>query len=194
MAAERIDLFHSDCVKLTTGSGFNDKRINSECQRLSKWLQKHQEETVTDGAKTKLVSVVQEYYKIGLREVSVRDAVYALVDDYLKLPEGKLVTSKAKQSCLRWLDALNGANNAGDGVSASTTTKYMVADIDEHGKLLLMSPNPNSEEFIEDYEVRNSDTGRKIKICFEECGYVSVEVDESNEIVAAFKEDGTSLL
>ena len=46
-------------------------------------------------------------------EPELKEAAFVLVDDLLKLPEGKLVTSKAKKSGLKWLDDLTSDGNDG---------------------------------------------------------------------------------
>lgn len=43
--------------------------------------------------------------------LALTDSVTSLVEDLLKLPEGKLVTSKSKQQALKWLSTLAPAAN-----------------------------------------------------------------------------------
>eukprot|EP00960_Hanusia_phi_P068428 766843-Hanusia_phi.AAC.2 len=88
-------------------------KIKSEMSRLQTWLRKHQDESVADGryaqfstfrmsnnlfwhwtttSKQELLTTIQLYYKAAITDPEpLRDAAFALVDDLLKLPEGKLV-------------------------------------------------------------------------------------------------------
>jgi hypothetical protein len=84
------------------------------------------------------------------------DAVSSLLDDYLKLPEGKLVSSKTKMSCLSWLRSLESKMYAIDDaidIACSQSQRYVVADINDDDTLLLMSPDPNCTDFVEDMTV-----------------------------------------
>jgi hypothetical protein len=161
-AAERVDLFHDDGLKLLTGEGMNIKRILSEINKLRRWIQKHQNEVIPDGSKTKLLSTLQLYYKLTERlfEEEYVSQVEALVDDYLKLPEGKLTSSRSKQVCLNWLEALKRREwNQEEAASLAQggermTRRYIIADMNEEDHtFLLMSPDPNSEDFLEDVTV-----------------------------------------
>ena len=71
-----------------------------------------------------------------------QDSVYTLVDDCLKLPEGKLISSKQKKSALKWLAALTGKGAAGAGSDAgaedAANRRMEVIDIDDSGLLTLM--------------------------------------------------------
>jgi hypothetical protein len=160
MASERIDLFHEDCLKLVTGEGLNIKRIQSEIKKLRKWLMKHQDEVTPESSKMKLLSVLQVYYQLHhdrrLTEAEYANDLEGLLDDYLKYPEGKLTTSKSKQTCLNWLTNLqrvvsNGGNGLGcEEESQSVKMKrFLVGDLNEDETLLLMSPDPNSDDYLE---------------------------------------------
>ena len=104
--ADRIDKFHEDCEKLVAVP--NNPKIVGEVQRLSKWLQKHQGEAMPEASKARLFGVLQKYHKVATTTTSqpMKDAITATIEDYLKLPEGKLVSSKSKQQALKWLTAL----------------------------------------------------------------------------------------
>jgi hypothetical protein len=157
-AEERIELFHEDSLKLTTGEGMNIKRILSEINKLKRWIQKHQNELIPDHSKTRLMSVLQLYYKLTekVTEEEYVNQVEALIDDYLKLPEGKLTTSKSKQVCLNWLEALHRIEYVQESVSVVSPQmiRYIIADANEEDQtFLLMSPDPNSEDFLENATV-----------------------------------------
>ena len=63
MADERIDKFFDDFAHIIDAG--SAPKISTEVRHLSKWMQKHQDDRATDGAKGKLFSVVQSYYKFG---------------------------------------------------------------------------------------------------------------------------------
>jgi len=88
----------------------NFNKLASEISRLSKWLQKHQDETVNDGQKAKLLSTVQSYYKLALSrpdECVFKEKVSVLCEDICKLPEGKLVAGKSSKSkVMKWIEDL----------------------------------------------------------------------------------------
>lgn len=166
-AGERIDLFHEDCLKLSTGEGLNLKRISSEIMKLRKWLQKHQNETLPENSKGKLMSVLQVYYKLRerLMEVDYINILEGLIDDYLKLPEGKLTTSKSKHICLNWLDELKRIETNEEMkesgiviVDREQIKRYIVADINDDHTLVLMSPDPNSDEMMENARIKEEIT------------------------------------
>lgn len=172
MAAERINMFHEDCQKLTTGEGINHKRIASEIQKLKRWMQKHQDESVPDSAKSKLLVVINKYKSMASNP-ELTDVVYSLVEDYLKLPEGKLLSSKDKQGCLRWLQSTAGGESDSthddSNVSATSTARYIVGDITDNNLLLLMSPDPNVGDVLEDVKVGDSVLERRIVEAFNSC-------------------------
>jgi hypothetical protein len=163
MASERIDLFHEDCLKLVTGEGLNIKRIQSEIKKLRKWLMKHQDEVTPESSKMKLLSILQVYYQLyhdrKLIEAEYANDLEGLLDDYLKYPEGKLTTSKSKQTCLNWLtNVQRSVSNEVNGLGSEEQNlvkmkRFLVGDLNEDETLLLMSPDPNSEEYIENARI-----------------------------------------
>ncbi len=89
MASARIDAFASKLESLRGST-----KYTSELKKLTLWMQKHQSETLTDGAKQKLVAILGES----------KDP--ELLSCYLALPEGKLTTSKGKNRALKWYEGL----------------------------------------------------------------------------------------
>eukprot|EP00747_Dinoflagellata_sp_TGD_P169599 gnl/TRDRNA2_/TRDRNA2_198954_c0_seq1.p1 gnl/TRDRNA2_/TRDRNA2_198954_c0~~gnl/TRDRNA2_/TRDRNA2_198954_c0_seq1.p1 ORF type:complete len:257 (+),score=83.70 gnl/TRDRNA2_/TRDRNA2_198954_c0_seq1:98-868(+) len=154
MAAERVEKFDADCSNLLSslaskGCKAVEPKLHTEVDRLTKWLQKHQEETLPDGHKTKLMSVVQRYTQFATTGVvsASNDAdagasgavklepqqrtvqvVRELVECLLMLPEGKLVSGKsAKTQGLKWLDGLQAADKSeGGGAAAAELSKKML--------------------------------------------------------------------
>lgn len=186
MAAERVNLFHDDCQKLTTGEGTNHKRIGSEIQKLRRWMQKHQDESIPDSSKAKLLAVINKY-KSMVSHPELNESVFELVEDYLKLPEGKLLSSRDKQGCLRWLQSANSGDadkSHEEAKSAAVmTARYIVGDISDGNLLLLMSPDPNVGDVLEDIKVEDSELERRILDSFHSCDvnstiYVDVRKDD----------------
>jgi len=128
-STERVDKFSQDAENmLEKPERFSGTKVQSEIARLQKWLQKHQDEPLPDGHKEKLLSTVQRYYKFACSNASEesRNAVLNLVDDLLKLPEGKLVTGKAKKQALKWLDTLQSLAEATSiGKDADDSTELL---------------------------------------------------------------------
>eukprot|EP00443_Scrippsiella_acuminata_P100755 CAMPEP_0115752324 /NCGR_PEP_ID=MMETSP0272-20121206/95730_1 /TAXON_ID=71861 /ORGANISM="Scrippsiella trochoidea, Strain CCMP3099" /LENGTH=104 /DNA_ID=CAMNT_0003197565 /DNA_START=10 /DNA_END=324 /DNA_ORIENTATION=+ len=104
MAAERVEKFHADASALVSSKPLKAEKVKAEITRFRTWLQKHQDESLPAGAQGKLVDVVQMYYKIvaagGLDGDMLHDSVLGVAEDLMKLPEGKLVTIKAKKTVL----------------------------------------------------------------------------------------------
>jgi len=151
MAAERISKFHEDCEKLAAEG--TTARIVTEVQRLRTWLQKHQDELVPNGAKLQLTGLVQKYYQTAQRLAAptVTNAVVALIEDLLKLPEGKLIASKTKQQALKWLDALAPGKPTGPPSLAhgSTEETWALGDVAEDGTLQLVSVDGQNDEVLD---------------------------------------------
>ena len=144
--ADRIEKYRADSVKLQDASV---QKIRSELASLNKWFIKHQHEAVADGDKGKLLSILQHYYKIaterGPDSNDLKEMVFKVLDDFLKLPEGKLVSAKGKQGALRWLQTLERVLNP-DAVTARpvSTMRYGVADIAGNGAVSLMDLSTNN--------------------------------------------------
>eukprot|EP00667_Euglena_gracilis_P023742 EG_transcript_26966 len=150
----------------------------AEVQRLCKWLQKHQDEAVPDKAKGQLLAVVQKYYQAAqsLGTTALTDSVTSLVEDLLKLPEGKLVTSKSKQQALKWLSTLAPAANPVPGASpVEAGERWMVGDIGDDG-LLQLVPDGDGDEVIDGAAVATLELLAAVRRRFEEEGHCTVGV------------------
>jgi hypothetical protein len=102
-------------------------------------LFKHQEDSLPDGGKNKLLQTIQGYAKLPFVDgssTSCKDAALALVDDLLKLPEGKLVNSKGKSAALKWFSALSCDTRNKQDLKA-VVEFWDVADVD-HNKVCLV--------------------------------------------------------
>ena len=119
---DRIEKFLTDSEPLLKSK--NLQKIFSESQKLSKWLQKHQDETVTDASKQKLFSTIQSYQKFAQnnldpadeKSAKVIDAILDLCEDFCKMPEGKLVAGRsAKTKAMKWIESLQGLVSGASG-------------------------------------------------------------------------------
>lgn len=133
--ADRVSKFVEDAHKLLE-SPINVPKVEKELKRLRTWLFKHQDESLQKGKQAELLSTVKSYYKVAMgesTESTLRDAVFGVVDDLLKLPEGKLVSSKTKGDCLKMLRQLGGQEETLDvdksDESSSTVGVWLVADV-----------------------------------------------------------------
>ena len=87
MADERVDKYFSDMeIHISKGSA---SKIASEINHLARWLQKHQNETLTGNSQTRLISIIERYFLYSQSHSEVLDCLQSLVADYLTLPEGE---------------------------------------------------------------------------------------------------------
>ena len=171
----------------------------SEIKKLRQWLTKHQNEMLPDGSKQKLLSAVEAYYLYCCKrperfEGEVGDTVSSLVGDLLKLPEGKLISAKSKSKALKWLESTLEAAQVGSGPSDSSSliTRWVVGDIDEADKLMLMSQRPGRDDLIEDFAVDDSALLARIRESFDKEAPVVLELDGDRTIIAVRTDDDES--
>eukprot|EP01036_Dinobryon_divergens_P023421 gene23421-31766_t len=138
----------------------------AEIKRLRTWMQKHQSESVPDGAKAKLLAAVDFYYRFFLFQFgriktmsaagnekklsAVRDqlheGVHSLVSDYLQMPEGKLLSGRDKKKALTWIEGLVKLG-AGEEASITTTSSsssvndatWILQGINDDGTIILLN-------------------------------------------------------
>merc|ERR1719367_1578474 len=117
---ENVDAFLAQAEKLTEGPP--SAKLFTEIAKLRKWLYKHQDEVLPDGHKGRLVNVLQRYFKYATEHEAAKDdekarqAVLELLEDMLKLPEGKLVAGMStKGKLIKWCDVLRTGTDAGGG-------------------------------------------------------------------------------
>jgi len=174
---ERISKFLADSLKLLDEKNIN--KIIKEVANLSKWLQKHQYDKVTDASKGVLLTVVQKYVKFGLNLPDTRSEVYdscvdkilELSEDICKLPEGKLVSGKSsKTKAMKWIESLRARGSAKSSKSSNSerieTKTLDLIDVDKNSPihtLTLMDENGDTfdvkhlleEEIITAFESEN---------------------------------------
>ena len=137
-------------------------------------MQKHQSETVHDNHKQILLTVIESYYNYYCNNQTKKesndcdflfDVIYKLADDYLKLPEGKLVHSKGKKKILKWMNILNSRQIISSQITStdeSITHQYTIIDINTKIKSITLSDLIDSDHLIEDVRV-NKELFAKIK-------------------------------
>lgn len=188
MATERIGKYLEDSKDLLSSS--NQPKIVAEVKKLASYLLKHQNETVTDGAKTKLLSTVESYYRYcGLPSISesTREGVSNLLGTYLQLPEGKLVSANNKKKALTWLQELNcvedkGTQNVSSAALPQCTT-WIVTGVTESGELTLLSES-NSELWREEYTPSNIASFKDdLRRLLDESDSVVVKINESSNTI-----------
>jgi hypothetical protein len=192
MADERIDKFFDDCAHVIDGG--SAAKISTEVRHLAKWMQKHQEDRATDSAKGKLFSTVQSYYKFALRpdvDERVHSMIHELIDSYLKIPEGKLVSAKNKQSAMKWLETLRSKNIGSLGGSdlLAERVRYVVMEVRGRHVSAMKS---DTNEMVEDLDLSPADKLTKLLDLFADSGYAEFE-EVGGFICGVFDEDGTEV-
>lgn len=190
--AARVDRYYLDGIAIVK-SGVEPKMC-SEIKKLRQWLTKHQTEMLPDGAKQKLLSAVEAYFLYCCKrpdrfEGEVGDVVTSLVSDLLKLPEGKLISAKSKLKALKWLETTAVSKEASVSPTPSSSTRWVVGDIDEAGKLMLMSERPGSSDLIEDFTVDDGALLARIQETFDREAPVLLELDGDRRIIAVRTDD-----
>ena len=107
--SERIDKYYDDGLQLIEKK--NDSKILTEVKKLAAFITKHQSDSVTSNQQSRLLSIIEMYYKYATSkerdadddDTRMHDSVQSLISDLLALPEGKLVTSKGKKKAVTWL-------------------------------------------------------------------------------------------
>jgi hypothetical protein len=195
MASERIQKYLEDAQKYVAGQ--STSKVLAELKKLNTWLQKHQNESVPEGAKAKLISTVEVYLKYCTSpgaEAALLEAVANVVGSYLQLPEGKLVSASYKKKALAWhqdLAALE-SGQADNGLEP-IISQWFVDTINKDGTISLLQVD-NSEVWRENYSPLNlAEYLENMRALCGEHESVVVELDEqSNRIVALRVEEGDS--
>lgn len=188
MATDRINKYFDDAKTLIAFG--NIPKILAEVKKLSSYLQKHQTETVPEGAKTKLFGAVDAFYRYGCNNLgneSLVDCISTLIGTYLQLPEGKLVTASNKKKALTWLQEFNVASNSSLGsdlkIPMKDPTSWSIESINEDGTVTLLSTK-NSELWKEDYVPANlSEHMTNILNLQNDHDSVIIELDEETDMI-----------
>lgn len=157
MATERISKYLDDAAALVQQG--NVQKIAAEVKKLTTYIQKHQNETVPDGSKTKLFGAIEMYYRFAGRhsdfDICLKDTVYTLLSCFLQLPEGKLVTASSKRKVLAWQQELCAEPSMiENGSNRKTISKWVVDTVNANGSLAVFNANDN-ELWRENYQPHN---------------------------------------
>lgn len=190
MAAERVELYFETSKQLIAAK--NWPKILAEVRKLATYILKHQNETVPDGAKTKLLQTIEGYYRFYLssgENATAQEAIVALLGTYLQLPEGKLLSATIKKKVLVWYQDLSAAmDDSAPSSSAApvvVNTKWLIQTIDEKGSLTLLSAT-NDQHWKEDYTPANvKDFADQINALLDEEADVIIELSEATNTIVS---------
>lgn len=189
MATERIEAYFETSKQLIAGK--NWQKIVPELKKLATYLLKHQNETVPDGTKGKLLQAIEGYYRYLLlcdTNPVAQEAVVALLGTYLQLPEGKLLSATIKKKVLVWYQDLSAAMDEAPTSSAApvaSNTTWLVQSIDAKGVLTLLSAT-DDELWKEDYKATNAKAFHtQISALLDEGVDVSLELNEATNTIVS---------
>lgn len=190
MATERIEAYFETSKQLIGGK--NWQKIVPELKKLATYLLKHQNETVPDGTKGKLLQTIEGYYRYLLlcgSNAAAQEAVVALLGTYLQLPEGKLLSATIKKKVLVWYQDLSAAMDdevpAASTSPSATNSTWLVQSIDGKGALTMLSA-ADDQIWKEDYKAANGKNFHaQISSLLDEGAEVVLELnDATNSIVS----------
>lgn len=170
-----MDKYFADAGVLLQ-AGRPDK-ILAEMGRLRKWVVKHQDEALSAGAQSRLLETAQLYFKFATAGTDpgsqILDEVHLLLDDLLKIPEGKLVSGKSKRSVLKWLESLRSAGSHAKGLCDANVVQCLLLTVDDDMATLM------NEKTSDTFDVQISDRTLlgQIKETFEQGCEVLVSYD-----------------
>lgn len=189
MAEARIERYFADSDNMLKrqGNAAATKALLGELKKLTVFLQKNQGEKVTPGAQTKLLMTVERYYHFAsspsCKDDDVIEASLAMITDLLCLPEGRLVSAKAKQKAISWQRNLTAIAtdtkySAGTGSidAASATSVWTVIDVTcdcncednpDSSALIRFTLMDGNDDIIENIKAINTELALKIKGAFE---------------------------
>ncbi len=163
---------------------------------MRQWLTKHQDESLSDAGKQKLVAACENYFKFAVArdatfELPECEAVQNLISDLLKLPEGKLIRSAGgKSKAMKWLEVSQrgGPSRIAPGASAACcVTRWTVADISHKNMLQMIAGSCDSElsdHVRDDFQVDDPALVLRMRRCLDAGGAVEVDLDMHDAIVS----------
>mmetsp|Transcript_13133 Transcript_13133/g.37780 ORF Transcript_13133/g.37780 Transcript_13133/m.37780 type:complete len:198 (+) Transcript_13133:46-639(+) len=183
-SADRVDKYHSDGAALLGSKPLKADKVRAEIRSLRKWLQKHQDETLAAGPQGKLLETAQAYHKAaaagGPDGEALQDEVLGLVEDLLKLPEGKLVSSKAKRTAIKWTETLRGkaagSDDAPDAAAGVAGEVMDVIDIAGDGAVSVTLMDEDGET-LEGVAIDDEELAERLRSCFDAGDATRVSVD-----------------
>ena len=144
-------------------SNQKESKISSEIDKLRTWLVKHQDETIPDGSKAKIVMILEKYNRLAAHATKLRSSVVNLFSDYLQLPEGKLVSSKDKARVLTWLNNIDSSSEIIQSQASENLTKWTVEVLNMKMQTISLLNENDVELWKEDF--RLVDSGQFESIC-----------------------------
>eukprot|EP01039_Chlorochromonas_danica_P006185 gene6185-6820_t len=156
MATDRVDKFLEDQNKALLSS--STSKIIPEIEKLRSWLQKHQNESLPDAAKGKLLTILEKYNRAQGYFAAIRSNVQNLFNDYLQMPEGKLVNAKNKSKVLIWSQNMTDDDNDQEEgkekevIRQETLSQWTVESIDKKKKTLTLLNVENPDLWKEDWK------------------------------------------
>jgi len=199
---DRIVKYFDDQIGIL-GSGKLPK-IKSEIGSMRTWLVKHQDESIPEGAKGKILSILEKYNRAATGHLaSIRGPVIQLYGDYLALPEGKLCGTKEKNRVLNWYELLSAvedapATSAASGAAAEATariTRWSVQGVEAASRQVTLLNDEDADLWIEDLAVGDAELFAAICARYEGGeggdggqGDVKVQFDEAARQVVAVLE------
>lgn len=183
MASDRINKFVEDQTKVLVSSS-KPSKIIAEVNHLKQWLQKHQDETVPDGAKGKLMVIMEKYNRAQGYFVDIRDAVVDLYGCYLQLPEGKLVSAKDKAKVLVWVSNISSGEEEDSQPVAPSISKWTVESLDARKRKVTLLSMDDPDLWKEDMAVDDAPTMESIARLMGQ-GQVVVELEDGSDRIVS---------
>lgn len=179
-SADRIVKFEQDAQKLLQQRPMNAAKISAEIKRLRTWLHKHQDDAVPGSAQNKLWTSVRSYNAVKDDDDNkIADAARGLLDDYLQIPEGKLCTSKTKQTALKLLQSLDGGGGVAPAEAAAQSTDevWIVSEAGEdEASLCFTLMSEDGADILENVKAETADLAKSIAAAFQTQDEVLVRV------------------
>jgi hypothetical protein len=167
---KRIQKFSDDCILLCNGGNIN--KLKSEMNKLAIWMQKHQNETVPDNAKSKLLTTIETYYRLRFNKLynfTLDDVISNLISFYLQMPEGKLLSAKDKKKVLFWYTTLNSEKNNESTLKSVESVNNSFSDwtiesyCEKENTFTLLNVS-NVELWKEDFKIVDTDKLNVVKL------------------------------
>jgi len=204
-SVDRIAKYFDDQVGILSSGKL--PKIKSEIQSMRTWLVKHQDESIPEGAKGKIISILEKYNRAATGHLAViRGPVVQLYGDFLALPEGKLCGTKEKNRVLSWYELLDAGEDAsaasgeaGAAAKAPTPTqvptRWSVQDLVAASSTVTLLSEDDADLWMEDLFVDDKEVFAAIRVLYEagEGGQggeadVKVEFDETSRRVVGVLE------
>jgi hypothetical protein len=213
-ASNRIQKFSDDSIYLVevlSGNNIDSEnklflkiipKSTTEINKLRVWLQKHQNESVTDGYKNKLFLIIDLYYRFYINKIITiktsdskllsatslyYEAVSNLISDYLQFPGGKLLSAKDKKKVMTWNENLIEKKLSQICIEKTNNSLWIVQDINRKDNSLSLLNKANSELWKENFVIKDKQLIETIKTLFDTCqisnNSLIIDINESTNVV-----------